>query len=128
MQWLETTAPIPSYDPWRFSDLASTELGEGLWVFLNERDNVIRMETASDLRRPAVAAVAGRLLATFGDGVRVPRVKRMIGHMVRQVMERHGYVMDSQNVRVLVGGLFSRGSRYRRREAPDRGRGGGDDG
>ena len=104
----------PAYDPWRFTDLANTKLGRGLWMFLNERDNVLRMETASELRRPAVEAVATRLLATFGDTVRVDRVKRMIGHMTKQVMRHRGFELDAQNVRVRTGGLFVRGSRYTR--------------
>ena len=104
----------PKYNPWRFTDLANTQLGRGLWVFLNERDNVLRMETASELRRPAVEAVATRLVLTFGDDVREDRVKRMIGHMTKQVMKHHGFELDSQNVRVRTGDLFVRGSRYLR--------------
>ena len=111
---------IPTYDPWRFSDLAATDLGQALWAFLNERDNVLRMETASELGQPAVAALASRLVERFSDAVKQHRVKRMIGHMARQVMEHHGFVLDSQNVRVRVGNLFSRASRYKRYEPRSR--------
>ena len=104
----------PPYAPSQFSDLAETALGKDLWAFLNERDNVLRMETASELGQPAVAALATRLVARFGAEVRAHRVKRMIGHMARQVMERHGFELESKNLRVTVGDLFHRGSRYRR--------------
>ena len=117
---------MPTYDPWRFTDLAETDLGRDLWKFLNDRDNVLRMETASEVGCPAVAALATRLVTTFGDEVRPARVKQMIGHMTRQVMEHRGFVLDSQNVRVRVGDLFSRASRYKRYEAPGPGRGGED--
>jgi len=105
---------LQPYDPWRFTDLADTKLGRDLWQFLNERDHVLRMETASELSRPAVEAVATRLVAEFGDDVRDHRVKRMIGHMARQVMEHRGFVLDAQNVRVRTGDLFTRASRYKR--------------
>lgn len=108
------------YDPGRFVDLADSEIGRALWAFLNERDNVLRMETASELRRPAVEALATRLVGHFGDRVREGRVKQMIGHMARQVMEARGFALDAQGVRVRTGDLFVRGSRYKR--FPVRGR------
>lgn len=111
---LAPAALTPTYDPWRFTDLAETELGLELWRFLNDRDNILRMQTASELKRAAVAAAATRLVEQFGDAVRQPRVKQMIGHMTKQVMEHNGFGPDTHNVRVRVGGLFSRGSRYKR--------------
>jgi len=116
-QELPDTSPL-TYKPKRFSDLAETELGLSLWRFLNERDNVLRMITASELGQPAVAALVHGLLAEFGDAVQHDRVKRMIGHMVRQVMWRHFFVLDSSNARVRVPGLFSRGSKYIRYQPP----------
>ena len=38
----------------------------------------------------------------------------MIGHMVRQIMERHGYIIAAQNVKITNGGPFSRATRYKR--------------
>jgi hypothetical protein len=84
------------------------------------RDNVLRMETASELEQPAVAALATRLVEAFGDRIRDRRYKQMIGHMARQIMEHRGFVLDAQNVRVRVGDLFSRASRYRRLRPQDR--------
>lgn len=106
-----------NYEPDRFAALAETRLGRDLWSFLNERDNVLRMETASELRRPAVEPLATRLVLRFGEPVRAHRVKQMIGHMTRQVMRRSGFALDRQGVRVRTGDLFSRGSCYVRWEA-----------
>ena len=36
---------MTDYRPEKFADLAALQLGKDLWVFLNEPDNVIRMET-----------------------------------------------------------------------------------
>ncbi len=110
--------PALTYKPKRFSDLADTRLGLSLWRFLNERDNVLRMITASELGQPAVAALVHGMLAEFGDAVQQDRVKRMIGHMVRQVMEDNFFVLDASNARVRVPGLFSRGSKYKRYQPP----------
>ncbi len=102
------------YRPDKFSDLASLSLGKNLWNFLTTEENIIRMETAIDLGKPAVEAVAGRLVTEFGDDVRVDRVKQMIGHMVRQIMENKGYQLDAQNVKVLQDRrLFKKASRFR---------------
>lgn len=102
------------YRPDKFSDLASLSIGKNLWTFLTTEESMIRMETAIDLGKPAVEAVAGRLVEEFGDDVRVDRVKQMIGHMVRQIMESRGYQLDAQNVKVLQDRrLFKKASRFR---------------
>ena len=41
------------YEPWKFIKLAESELGGLIWEFLTEHDNIIRMETASELKKPA---------------------------------------------------------------------------
>lgn len=103
---------MPKYNPGVFKKIYETELGENLWDLLNQHDNFIRMETASKLFRPAVEAVLDELLKVFGDTVREDRVKQMIGHMIRQIMEQHGLHIDAQNVKVRSGNLFSRATRY----------------
>ena len=104
------------YDARNFSDLATTPLGKRLWAFLNEHDNVIRMETASCLGRPAVEPLGPLVLDKFGDKVREHRVKQMIGHMTRQILEARGYVVDRQGARITrPGNPFSSGTRYTRR-------------
>jgi hypothetical protein len=45
----------------------------------------------------------------------------MIGHMVRQIMESRGYVIDAQRVLTRFDRLFSSGSRYKRAPHPGMG-------
>jgi hypothetical protein len=105
------------YDSGRFSDLSETPLGKKLWSFLNERETVIRMTTASDLGKPAVAGLGSRtlLVKLFGEEVTGDRWKQLIGHMVRQVMEAEPFGLDAQGLKVGDDSMFSKGSRYRRR-------------
>ncbi len=101
-----------NYDAGNFSDLAELTLGKKLWEFLNRDDNVIRMETATDLGRTAAEAISKKLLEEFGDDVKVNRVKQMIGHMIRQVMEHRGFQINSQNVKVDDKRLFVKATKY----------------
>ena len=100
------------YESNHFSDLASTELGISIWSLLNKKDNIIRLETATELKRPAAEAVSTELLNAFGKEVKADRVKQMIGHMIRQIMEARNYHLDNQGVKVKTGGLFTKASRY----------------
>ena len=101
------------YDSWKFKKLAETELGKNLWNFLNEHDNIIRMETASELKKPAVRALTTRLLKRFGDEIRNLRVKQMIGHMVKQILIERGFEVEQRNV-LVDDGLFNKASRYKK--------------
>lgn len=109
----------PGYDPGRFSDLANTPLGQKVWHFLNDPENVNKMMAVSDVGKPAVAGLGSRehLVTILGDEVATDRWKQTIGHMVRQIMERHPYelVSQGQQVKVVGDSMFSKGSRYRRR-------------
>lgn len=104
-----------TYVPDKFASLAATELGRRIWSFLVEPENIIRLETATSLGRPAVEGIEEQLLERFGADVLEDRVKQMIGHMTRQVMESRGYEMDQQDVRLTSGAPFSRATRYTRR-------------
>lgn len=107
--------PIGEYDPGNFKSLAETSLGTKLWPFLNRPDIVTRMDTATDLGNPAVAGIEEALLSEFGEELLDDRVKQMIGHMVRQVMEAEGYEIEKQNV-TIASAVFSKGTRYRRHD------------
>jgi hypothetical protein len=100
------------YDPQNFRDVFETELGAGVWEFLIRPDNVIRMETASFLERAAVEPLAPGLVAEFGPDIAQDRIKQMIGHMVRQIMEAVGYEIDRPGLRITRESLFSSGARY----------------
>jgi hypothetical protein len=101
------------FDPGVFAALYGTDLGKRLWALLNTADNLVRMETATALERPAVEGVEEQLLREFGEAVLEDRVKQMIGRMVRQIMERRGYVLDVGNVKMTSGAPFSRATRYK---------------
>jgi hypothetical protein len=101
------------YKPQQFSSLFNTPLGQGLWSFLNEPDSLLRMETATYLGRPALEPLSPVLEQRFGDDVFADQMKRMCGHMVRQVLESRGYRLDRNGVPITTtGNRFSSGSRY----------------
>lgn len=106
------------YDAWKFVQLAESDFGKKLWVFLNEYETFIRMETATRLKRPAVEGIADELIIKFNEEIKnlsnsdYLRVKQMIGHMVKQVMASHNYHVFMKNVRVISSNLFSKGTRY----------------
>lgn len=102
------------FDAGSFSDIANTDLGKGLWEFLNSEEIIIRLETATYLKRPALEGVQPQLLARFGDKIRPDRWKQMIGRMTRQIMEHQGYSLDQAGVRISVSDLFTSAARYRK--------------
>jgi len=105
---------LPPYDAQQFRSTFDTELGSGIWAFLHEHDNLIRMETASYLARPAVEPLSPGLEARFGEPAFEDRVKQMTGHMIRQIKERMGYRLDQSGVRITTtGNRFTSGTRYR---------------
>lgn len=110
-----------TFDPGTFRELADSPLGQAVWRFLNEPDNLVRMETATYLGRPAVEPLSPGLLARFGEEVAQDRMKQMIGRMARQIMEPRGYRIDRQNVRIArpdakpsgkPGNMFTSATRY----------------
>ena len=105
---------MSTYNPGKFQSTYDTKLGHAIWDFLNEHDNLIRMETASELKRPALEALATRIAAKFGTPAKDDRVKQMTGHMVRQIMESRGFNHDVYHIKVRVGDVFTYASRYRR--------------
>lgn len=102
-----------SYDAGRFSTTFANEDGKEIWEFLVNPENIIRMETATYLSRPAIEPLSPFLLDRFGDHARKDRIKQMMGHMVRQIMESRGYALQQGNVKVSSpNSIFSRASRY----------------
>ena len=104
---------MPVYNPGKFASLYESEIGQRLWDFLTQSENTIRLETASELSKPAVEGIGEQLLKEFGEDVLEDRVKQMIGHMVRQILEQRGWVLDQSNVTV-QSVPFIKASRYRR--------------
>lgn len=106
---------IPPYDPGTFAQLFSEPRGQRVWVTLNTPEYVSCLETATALHQPAIKGIEERLLRDFGADVMDDRIKQMIGHMVRQVMERYGYVIDQQKVKIDSIPFYS-GTRYKHRD------------
>lgn len=102
-----------AYNPEKFASLYASDLGQRLWVFLTRPENVARLETASELSKPAVEGIEEQLLAEFREEVLADRVKQMVGHMVRQILEQQGWVLDQADVKV-QSVPFSKAARYRR--------------
>jgi hypothetical protein len=105
---------MPDFDAGSFSDVDS-DFADDLWNFLNAKESLIRFDTATFLRRPALQALQLQLLETFAPKrIKEDRIKQMMGRMVRQIMERNGYRLEQTNVRITDGLLFSSAARYTR--------------
>ena len=46
-----------TYSPEKFASLYASELGQRIWAFLTRPENVARLETASELGKPAVEGI-----------------------------------------------------------------------
>ncbi len=106
-----------------YSDIATTSLGKKLWEFLNEERSLIRLDTASFLKRPALEAIQPQLQKQFGaeletlrDNRKLDRWKQMMGRMVLEIMKARGYEIDQRNVRIRAGKLFTTATRYKLKE------------
>jgi hypothetical protein len=106
---------MQKYNPGHFSSTFNGGNGPKLWAFLNEPHNIIRMETACYLSRPAVEPLSPSLCERFGEElVTQDRIKMMIGHMARQILEGRGYLHDRKDVRITRNdNIFRFASRYK---------------
>ena len=102
-----------AYNPEKFASLYETHLGQRIWTCLTRPENVARLETASQLSKPAVEGIEEQLLEEFREEILADRVKQMVGHMVRQILEQRDWVLDQSDVKV-QSVPFSKASRYRR--------------
>lgn len=106
---------MDEFDAGQFSNEYGSPDGQKLWKVLNRDDVIARMETASDLGHPALAAVEDILLAELGAVILQDRFKQMAGRMTRQIMERRGFEHETSDVR-LNSVPFYKASRYQRRD------------
>ena len=105
------------YEPGRFVGTYESSNGAAVWRFLNQADNIIRMETASYLGRPAAEPLSPGLVVRFGAVIGEDRMKQMVGHMIRQILESRGYKLYRSNVRITRGdNIFSSATRYQLEE------------
>lgn len=105
---------MSDFDSGSYTELAESKVGKDLWEFLNDRENVIRMETATLLKRPALEALQNLLVERFGQEIQDDRYKQMIGRMTRQIMEHAGYSLDQTGVRITSKILFTSAARYKK--------------
>ena len=104
------------WEPGHFGGHLDENFATELWRFLNRKENLVRMETASDLRRPAVEPLSKLLVEEFGDEIWERNATQVIGAMTRQIMESRGFAFDMPGVKIRFGELFTAGARYRRIE------------
>ena len=103
------------YRPDKFNSIFTRFDGARLWAWLHRAEVVAMMETASYLRRPAVEPLSPLLEQEFADQIAMVKVRQMVGHMIRQILEPRGYMLDRSNVQInRDGNLFNFGSSYRR--------------
>jgi hypothetical protein len=108
---------VNEYNAGRFGGTYKGSNGRRLWAWLNDPLNVRDMQTATYLGRPAVEPLSPGLVAKFGDEVAEKRTKQMLGHMVRQIVEPLGYVIDQQDVPITrEGNIFRYATRYKKRD------------
>lgn len=104
------------YDPQHFLSAFENPTGRAILEFLTQPNNIIRMETATYLSKPAIEPMSPFLEERFAAAVEVDRIKRMMGHMVRQIMEYRGYPIDERDVPITSkGNIFSTAARYTRK-------------
>ncbi len=101
------------YDAQNFRDLFETDVGHAVWAFMKRPDNLVRMETATYLDRAAVEPLAPGLLRMFGPEIAEDRLKQMIGHMARQIMEAMGFELDRTGLRITRESMFTTAARYK---------------
>jgi hypothetical protein len=134
-----------TYEPGPFQKWAASPVGAALWAFLTQAHIVYAMEKAVWLDRAPVAAISPELLFAFGDGdsVKSPRasiesglagrfgspidfdhLKKMIGHMIRQILETLGCGLRTKNSPAGDPlGVFTSSARYTYRVPEGAGRG-----
>ena len=118
---LDTVGPIPEYEPSVFfGKLAATELGTKTWKYLFAPSSLGMLAHAVSSGRPAVRGIDIEYPVLFANLLpesqsRRNHIKKMIGHMVRQVLEFQGYVF-LRSRKYAGGSFFSYGSIYARPE------------
>ena len=97
----------------KYSDI-DLKIRTRLYALINRPDVVKEMENATKYNHTGVEGIPEELLIElFGDRVRGKREKMLVGAMVRDTLEGRGYRLHRQNVKVKIGTIFSRASKYK---------------
>ncbi len=110
--------PIPDLtnwqpDPGSFRDVFETPLGQAIFKLMVQHDSLLQLKTGGFYGCVAVESLSRKLLDTFDDDVRPPRIKKFIGFMGRKIMQKLGFRIDSRDIKIRDTILFvSRGASY----------------
>jgi len=85
---------------------------EDLRFFLNKQEIIIKMRDASNGGRPAAEAIATDLVTQFGNDIKQDYLKKLIGRLIKPVMEEQGYRHYKRGVRCRPNPVFSVASSY----------------
>jgi hypothetical protein len=109
-------SPQNDYDAGPFTNVA-LKWGDPIWAILNGQSAVRQMKEASDAGRPAAEAIAAELYREYGPEIKADRVKQFTGYLIRQVMERNGYIHEAYGMQTHENPVFVKASRYSRRDS-----------
>ena len=110
--------PIPDLADWRpdpgsFRDVFETPLGQAIFKLMVQHDSLVQLKTGGFYGCVAVESLSRKLLDTWGDDVRPPRIKKFIGFMGRKIMQKLGFRIASRDIKIRDTILFgSRGASY----------------
>ena len=113
------------FDSGKFKKSYETEIGQKIWEFLNEKENIQKMTFACDLKRAAVDGIHQDFDADFGDILRQQSlkgstskdwIKKMVGAMIKQILIDNGYVWAAKGIKCVNGSFFTEGSRYEKKQ------------
>ena len=107
---------MTEYKPATFYARAfATPSGRATWELLSGDQIIHKMVEAVANKRPSVEAVAIDLLVHMETNLSNDTYKKMVGHMVKQIMGEHGFEVSKKNVRTPNNPLFKTGAYYRLR-------------
>jgi len=111
------------YPAFRFTDLyhednENYEEYQKLWEFLQTERIWDLLKLSTDFNHPAVEGIGDKLIEQFGHlmtskNPNFKRIKQMIGHMVKVIMESHGYKTTSTIKCTKKTKPFTYGMRYK---------------
>lgn len=108
------------YKPKAFKGFYESNLGQRVWAFLNTPRIFDLMRLTSDLGKPAAEGIGDLLIEEFGaevDNEDNGWTKKAIGHMIRPIMEHHGYEIVGTRVFPCTKkkDLFKNAAKYKRK-------------
>lgn len=86
--------------PEKFAFLYESDFGQRIWAFLTCPKNVIRLEAASELDKPAIEGIEEPLFEEFGEAIRGDHVMQMVDLMVQQILEQRDWVLHQSDENV----------------------------